>query len=106
MDDEWRFAPDQPTVADIDGRINNFIDVSDFVAYSGDESYLSTQHSKNLRMEGQSLLASFHLFFRDSGASSIAEGNFSQIRPELDEYTKEPPPLPPHLRQIILNTVS
>ena len=23
--------------------------------------------------------------------------------PDLDEYTKEPPPLPPHLRHIILN---
>mmetsp|Transcript_10541 Transcript_10541/g.31763 ORF Transcript_10541/g.31763 Transcript_10541/m.31763 type:complete len:753 (+) Transcript_10541:160-2418(+) len=30
VDDEWRFAPDQPTVADIEGRINNFIDVHDF----------------------------------------------------------------------------
>jgi hypothetical protein len=34
VDDEWRFAPDQPTVADIEGRINNFIDVSDFTPYS------------------------------------------------------------------------
>ena len=42
VDDEWRFAPDQPTVADIEGRINNFIDVSDFVAYTGDDNYLST----------------------------------------------------------------
>lgn len=33
VDDEWRFAPDQPTVADIEGRINNFIDVSDFQPY-------------------------------------------------------------------------
>ena len=33
VDDEWRFAPDQPTVADIEGRINNFIDVSDFAPY-------------------------------------------------------------------------
>lgn len=33
------------------------------------------------------------------------EGNdlYSQCTPDLDEYTKEPPPLPPHLRQIILN---
>ena len=33
VDDEWRFAPDQPTVADIEGRINNFIDVSDDLSY-------------------------------------------------------------------------
>jgi hypothetical protein len=41
VDEEWRFAPDQPTVADIEGRINNFIDVSDFVAYTGDDTYLT-----------------------------------------------------------------
>lgn len=34
VDDEWRFAPDQPTVADIEGRINNFIDISEFQPYS------------------------------------------------------------------------
>ena len=28
----------QPTVADIEGRINNFIDVSDFVPYIGGET--------------------------------------------------------------------
>jgi hypothetical protein len=43
VDDEWRFAPDQPTVADIEGRINNFIDVSDFVQYTGDDNYLANQ---------------------------------------------------------------
>ena len=39
VDDEWRFAPDQPTVEDIDGRINNFIDVTDFKAYTGDKDF-------------------------------------------------------------------
>lgn len=34
VDDEWRFAQDQPTIADIEGRINNFIDVADFSPYS------------------------------------------------------------------------
>lgn len=28
---------------------------------------------------------------------------FSHNMPDLDDYTKEPPPLPPHLRHIILN---
>jgi 5'-AMP-activated protein kinase regulatory beta subunit len=83
VDDEWRFAPDQPTVADIEGRINNFIDVSDFEAYTGDENYL---------LEKQKV-------------QEDVDETFSQIRPELDEYTKEPPPLPPHLRHIILNKV-
>lgn len=80
VDDEWRFAPDQPTVADIEGRINNFIDVSDFKPYMGDDD-----------------------FFKHSKERMLPEHEFSQVIPDLDEYTKEPPALPPHLRHIILN---
>lgn len=83
VDDEWRFAPDQPTVADIEGRINNFIDVSDFQqAYTGDDDFLNPHKEPIVQNE-----------------------IFTQVRPELEEYTKEPPPLPPHLRHIILNKV-
>jgi 5'-AMP-activated protein kinase regulatory beta subunit len=39
------------------------------------------------------------------GTTENPDEVFSQTRPELDEYTKEPPPLPPHLRHIILNKV-
>ena len=80
VDDEWRFAPDQPTVADIEGRINNFIDVSDFTPYLGDDN-----------------------FFEKSRERKIPESDYRQNVPDLDEYTKEPPSLPPHLRHIILN---
>eukprot|EP00752_Nemacystus_decipiens_P017905 g16050.t1 len=80
VDDEWRFAPDQPTVADIEGRVNNFIDVSDFVGYTGEENFEAN------RMK-----------------AAEANNQYSQCTPDLDEYTKEPPPLPPHLRHIILN---
>jgi len=80
VDDEWRFAPDQPTVADIEGRINNFIDVSEFTPYTGDEN-----------------------FFEKSKERKIPDFEFRQNIPDLDEYTKEPPALPPHLRHIILN---
>mmetsp|Transcript_25344 Transcript_25344/g.76126 ORF Transcript_25344/g.76126 Transcript_25344/m.76126 type:complete len:271 (-) Transcript_25344:16-828(-) len=79
VDDEWRFAPDQPTVADIEGRINNFIDVTDFDAYTGDENFL-------LRRD-----------------KSVGDDLYTREIPDLDEYTKDPPPLPPHLRHIILN---
>ncbi|CAM9963276.1 unnamed protein product [Pylaiella littoralis] len=80
VDDEWRFAPDQPTVADIEGRVNNFIDVSDFVGYTGEENFESNRMKQ-----------------------AEANDQYSQCTPDLDEYTKEPPPLPPHLRHIILN---
>lgn len=77
VDDEWRFAPDQPTVADVEGRINNFIDVSQFVGYLGEELYVKKE-----------------------------AGEYARAIPDLDEYTKDPPPLPPHLRHIILNKPS
>ena len=37
---------------------------------------------------------------------NIPESDFGQVIPDMDEYTKEPPALPPHLRHIILNKVS
>lgn len=130
VDDEWRFAPDQPTVADIEGRINNFIDVSDFQAYTGDrhfeertESYSNIKSAKSTSSGGvtnpttstghahegmqasdgkQNSSAVTNMEHTHSSAMKDREG-FSNTMPDLDEYTKEPPPLPPHLRHIILN---
>jgi len=127
VDDEWRFAPDQPTVADIEGRINNFIDVTDFKAYTGDREFENERHADHCsRAAAEAAAAS-------SGAGSVgpssdhddassgggsgkgggkrgksgtADGDgevYGHSMPDLDEYTKEPPPLPPHLRHIILN---
>lgn len=78
VDDEWRFAPDQLTVADVEGNVNNFVDVSDFVPLSDFE-----------QLEDE-----------DGNAD---DGVYTREIPDIDEYTKEPPPLPPHLRHIILN---
>ena len=35
----------------------------------------------------------------------IPDTDFRQVIPDVDEYNKEPPALPPHLRHIILNKV-
>jgi len=104
VDDEWRFAPDQPTVADIEGRINNFIDVTDFKPYTGDREF---------EKEKAAAEYGFIADDEDISAAEVKDGDgtgpdrdgevFSQTMPDMDEYTKEPPPLPPHLRHIILN---
>ncbi len=123
VDDEWRFAPDQPTVADIEGRINNFIDVTDFKPYTGDKeferekaaAYYSQRRNSNSNMQMQQDGCSD----KGGGAGGAVGGNavanapdtftdpdgevFTHNMPDLDEYTKDPPPLPPHLRHIILN---
>ena len=87
VDDSWRYAPDQPTVADIEGRINNFIDVSTFTPFMGDVDF-------------EDKIDSGEQIWGDSDAS---RGDYGGKMPDIDEYTKEPPPLPPHLRHIILN---
>jgi len=118
VDDEWRFAPDQPTVADIEGRINNFIDVSDFRAYTGDKNFeeraegsMPVSDGKGSMTHGGPPNDSTHGAGAPSAAAGdekghggiVEEDGFSNNMPDLDEYTKEPPPLPPHLRHIILN---
>lgn len=160
VDDEWRFAPDQPTVADIEGRINNFIDVTDFKAYTGDTEFENERHavhcsraaaeaakvknaaaiaqqtkssSSGSSEQSSSSVISPHHHQLDDNSSGGAGGRgnthkaagggaagkgaskspggiadldgeiYGHSMPDLDEYTKEPPPLPPHLRHIILN---
>mmetsp|Transcript_31336 Transcript_31336/g.72130 ORF Transcript_31336/g.72130 Transcript_31336/m.72130 type:complete len:320 (+) Transcript_31336:173-1132(+) len=130
VDDEWRFAPDQPTVADIEGRINNFIDVTEFKAYTGDKDFEKEKAAAEYGGGAQeatagsttpTATATSSTTSETAGASAdqAAETTdpkeagenrpdrdgevFSQNMPDLDEYTKEPPPLPPHLRHIILN---
>lgn len=108
VDDEWRFAPDQPTVADIEGRINNFIDVTDFKAYTGDREFEKEKAAADYGYIGGEVEAEKS---GDASEESDEMGTrpdkdgevFSHNMPDLDDYTKEPPPLPPHLRHIILN---
>jgi len=111
VDDEWRFAPDQPTVADIEGRINNFIDVTDFKPYTGDREFEKEKAAAEYGhvADDETSNASVSLASdakAGDGSSNVPDKDgevFSQTMPDMDEYTKEPPPLPPHLRHIILN---
>jgi len=104
VDDEWRFAPDQPTVADIEGRINNFIDVTDFKPYTGDREFEKEKAAAEYGFIADEEDASVTQPKDDDGTGPDRDGEvFSQTMPDMDEYTKEPPPLPPHLRHIILN---
>lgn len=79
VDDDWRFAPDQLTMADVEGNVNNYVDVSDFEPLSDFDGSKAKDDDED------------------------PENPYSRYIPEIDEYTKEPPPLPPHLRHIILN---
>ncbi|KAL7573787.1 hypothetical protein ACA910_007816 [Epithemia clementina (nom. ined.)] len=136
VDDEWRFAPDQPTVADIEGRINNFIDVTDFKPYRGDRDFEKEKAAADYGasaedgdktggggVPGSGAVSGAGVV--GGGGTTAASGGdvdgdlvavkgekgkpdrdgevYSHTMPDVDDYTKEPPPLPPHLRHIILN---
>jgi 5'-AMP-activated protein kinase regulatory beta subunit len=116
VDNEWRFAPDQPTVADIEGRVNNFVDVTDFKPYTGDREFerekAAAEYGAPLEAEDQQDEDNVNVVSTSipnvdgqaSGSKADQDGEvFSNTMPDVDDYTKEPPPLPPHLRHIILN---
>jgi 5'-AMP-activated protein kinase, regulatory beta subunit len=105
VDDEWRYAPDQPTVADIEGRINNFIDVTSFKPYTGDKDFEREKAAAeygvldtDVVLDGESSATN-----EEAGGPDRDGEVFSHNMPDVYDYTKEPPPLPPHLRHIILN---
>jgi len=102
VDDEWRFAPDQPTVADIEGRINNFIDVTNFKAYTGDREFEKEKAAAAYGAQPSKPATDESASDAKPGADQDGE-TFGHHMPDVDDYTKEPPPLPPHLRHIILN---
>ena len=85
VDGVWRFAPDLPTVADAEGNVNNYLDVSSFTPYIVcDEvpKYLGAPPNVPLPAD---------------------EEPYGQFVPGADDYQKDPPPLPAHLRHIVLN---
>lgn len=82
VDGEWRFAPEQCKAADANGHIHNYIDLTDFKTHGESEKLRRSQIER---------------------LGSITGGIYSREIPPLFEYSGEPPPLPPHLRHIILN---
>lgn len=75
VDEEWRFAPDQSTETDPEGRINNIIQV------------------KARREDGSET---------DNGDKEDSV-RYEQIIPSFEDYTNDPPTLPPHLGFSLLN---
>jgi 5'-AMP-activated protein kinase regulatory beta subunit len=83
VDDQMRHSTEQECLEDDNRQVINVLDVTHFEPYTGDEN-----------------------FFDKSKEQKIPESDFHQQVPDIDDYTKEPPSLPPHLRHIILNKAS
>jgi hypothetical protein len=100
VDDEWRFAPDQvkqissacqaralfayhnqPTISDIEGRINNYIDVSEFTPYVGDINFFDRSKG-NFFIYG---LRHGHNVYDFTSEQKIPDTEFHRNIPHLDE---------------------
>ena len=77
VDGEWRFSPDQPTLADAQGNVNNMLDLTQFRS--------TLDETKDFRS---------HI---------VPEEELGQDIPSPEQYDQEPPYLPSQLRHIILN---
>eukprot|EP00924_Labyrinthula_sp_SR-Ha-C_P007506 maker-scaffold_24-snap-gene-5.46-mRNA-1 protein AED:0.26 eAED:0.26 QI:113/1/0.8/1/1/1/5/66/286 len=82
VDDEWRFNQELPTVADNDGFINNYLDISEF--------------KKEFNRLDKPLLQEDYL-------DSIEWKNTYDASEFQSWYEKDPPHLPVHLKKILLN---
>eukprot|EP00300_Choanocystis_sp_HF-7_P038103 c5467_g1_i1.p1 GENE.c5467_g1_i1~~c5467_g1_i1.p1 ORF type:complete len:269 (-),score=64.95 c5467_g1_i1:125-931(-) len=70
VNNQWQFAPDQPATNDAVGNVNNYIEITTHTNQSDD----------------------------DSETSSINLDDYAQYSCEPDEFIREPPELPSHLR--------
>ena len=94
VNDEWRFAPDQPIVKDAEGNVNNVMDLSTFH---------SEEEVEEECVPWTTGTAAAAVLKRRDSLDGAAYGH---VMPDEESYSKEPPLLPPHLRQIILNQPS
>lgn len=79
IDDEWMYSPDQPTIPDPYGAMNNYVEVLPIdVAY-------------DIEADAQSIF------------STSPPGVYGQEIPPTEYGAKPPPVLPPHLLQVVLN---
>ena len=83
VDEQWRFSPDQPTVSDVHGNINNYVDLTDY----------EPQFGENMPPLGS--------------RRSVAEDElYSRAVPDFDSMNKQPMDVPVHMKTIILNASS
>jgi 5'-AMP-activated protein kinase regulatory beta subunit len=84
VDNKWRHAPDQPTTVDQNGNTNNVVEVREL------EKSLSAEAAASL------------LPSQPGAPGTSPPGVYTQDLPK-EEYTKEPPVLPPHLHKALLD---
>lgn len=89
VDNEWEFHKEQNSMVEASGNVINFVDLTDFKPKFENLPDLNLQVQQTTRFISES--------------SELTYGN--RI-PDINDYTKEPPALPQHLRSIILNSKS
>jgi len=78
VDDQWRFAPDQPKTQDTDGNMNNILDIVNYQRWKLDE---------------------------EPTREEVPQQRFGQHIPDLHDYALDPPQIPMVLSKSVLCAV-
>jgi len=92
VDGDWRFAPDQQTVADHNGNVNNYIDLTDLNDVDEEEEEEEEEDEKELNEVNQK--------YEDT---CLPMNGYNQEIPKISEFTQEPPTMPYNLSKNILD---
>ena len=96
VDGDWRFAPDQQTVADHNGNINNIIDLNDLKdADEEEEEEEEEEEDKGSEIGNQAA--------HKQEDTCLPMNGYNQEIPKISEFTQEPPIMPYNLSKNILD---
>ena len=91
VDGDWRFAPDQQTVADHNGNINNVIDLTDLNDLEEEEEEEEESEEEEVKLKD------------DIEDTCVPINGYNQEIPKISEFNQEPPTMPYNLSKSILD---
>lgn len=92
VDGEWRFAPDQQTIADHNGNINNVIDLTDMHGEGeGEEEEEEEESEEEVKLKD------------DIEDTCLPMNGYNQEIPKIPDFSNEPPTMPFNLSKSALD---
>jgi hypothetical protein len=94
VDGDWRFAPDQQTIADHNGNINNIIDltsIEDDLGEEEEEGEEEEDEEEEVKLKG------------DIEDTCLPMNGYCQDIPQVSDFNQEPPTMPYNLSKSVLD---
>jgi hypothetical protein len=98
VDGDWRFAPDQKTVADSSCNINNFIDLTDLDDHQDNEEEEEEEETEEEEEEEEEVKLKDEI-----DGNCIEINGYNQEIPKFAQFAHEPPTMPYNLSKSVLD---